>query len=146
MKKTKNKEKIQFLPGLGEKPRHYKHLSKYLKVLDVDWNTGQIKPAIRRADIITGFSMGAVLVCEYATKHKVKTLILCSLTPGAETLKRVQAEEVIFLVGEKEKWVLKEVKRVRKTLKCRNSIVVITGADHKITGKYKSRLIEIINK
>ena len=73
-------------------------------------------------------------------------MILCSLSPGAETLKMIKTEQVIFLVGEKEKWVLKEINRVRKTLKCKNSIVVIPGADHRIVGEYQKKLLEIVHK
>lgn len=135
--------KIQFLPGLTEKPKNYRGLSKYFNILDVDWNTGKIKPKIRKTDVLAGFSMGAIYACEYASKHKVKTLILCSLTPGAETLKNVMADNVIFLVGEKEKWVLKEIKRVKKTIKAKSRILVIPGVDHKISGDYKKTLINV---
>lgn len=144
MKKILSK-KIQFIPGLGEKPWEYKNLSKYLDILDIDWNTGRTKTCIKKTNILSGFSMGAALACEYTLKNKVKNLILCSLTPGEETLKEVNADNVVFLVGEKEKWVLKEIKRVRKTLLCKSSIVVIPKADHKIIGKYQEELIKIVN-
>lgn len=145
MKNTKDK-RIQFLPGLGEKPREYKRLSKYLKTLDVDWNTGKITPPIKKTDVLIGFSMGAVLACEYALKYKVKTLILCSLTPMVESLKKVKADQIIFMVGEKEKWVIKNIERVSKTLTCKKSIIVVPKADHRITGAYQKKLLDIIKK
>lgn len=144
--KNIKENKIQFLPGLGEKPKEYKRLSKYLKTLDVDWNTGKITPPIKKTDILVGFSMGAALVCEYALKHKVKTLILCSLTPMVESLKKVKTDQIIFIAGGKEKWVLKNTERVSKTLTCQKSIITIPGADHKITGVYQKKLLEVIGK
>lgn len=143
MKEIKDK-KIQFIPGLGEKPKEYERLSKYLETLDVDWNTGKITPQIKRCDILIGFSMGAILACEYALKHKVKKLILCSLTPMVESLKEVKVDEVIFMVGSKEKFCLKNIRRVSKTLKCKISVIIIPRADHKIVGEYKNRLLKII--
>ncbi len=138
------KNKINFIPGLGEKPKEYKALSKYLNIVDIDWNNGKVR--FGKVDTLIGFSMGAVIACEYSTKHKLKNLILCSLTPGAESLNMVKADNIIFLVGEKEKWVLKEINRVRKTLKCKNSVIVVPGSDHKITGKYQEELLQIIQK
>ena len=138
----KNK-RIQFIPGLGEKPKEYKRLSKYLETLDVNWNTGKITPPIIQSDTLVGFSMGAILACEYALKHKVGTLILCSLTPMVESLKRVKTDNIIFLAGEKEKWIIKNIERVCQTLTCNKSIVIIPKADHKITSTYQKKLLEI---
>ena len=72
-------------------------------------------------------------------------LVLCSLTPSIETLEKIKAERVIFIVGEKEKWCLKNVRRVAKTLKCPKSIVIVPGASHKIVGNYKKRLLMVID-
>ena len=102
-------------------------------------------PRIQSTDIIIGFSFGAILACEYTIKHKIKTLILCSLSPGAETLVDIKADNVIFLAGEKEKWVLKNIRRLSKTLKCKKSIIIIPKASHKIVGEYQKKLLEIIN-
>ena len=136
--------KIQFIPGLGEKPKEYKSLSKYLEIIDVDWNTGKIKPKIGKVDTLVTFSLGCIFAFDYTVKNKIKNLILCSLTPGVETLKDIKADQVIFLVGEKEKWVLKDVVRVRKTLKCKSSIIVVPRADHKIDKNYQNKLLEVI--
>ena len=139
-------KQIHFIPGLGEKPHEYKALSKYLSIVDVDWNTGKMIPVMSKLDILVGFSMGACLSCIHAEKYKVKNLILCSLTPGEETLKNVKADFVTFLVGEKEQWVLKDLMRVRKTLKCKSKVVVIPNTGHKITSQYQKKLIEIVQQ
>lgn len=144
MSNQKKYKKIQFLPGLGEKPRNYKRLSKYLNILDVDWNTGKITPRIKKSDVLIGFSMGAILTCEYALKKKVKILILCSITTGVESLKKVKADKIIFMIGEKEKWVIKDTQRVSKPLK-NKEIIIIKGADHRIIGNYQKKLIEVIS-
>ena len=136
-------QKINFIPGLGEKPQEYPDLSKYLNIVDIDWNNGEFD--IGKVDVLVGFSMGAEMACEYAIHNHLKTLVLCSLSPGAETLEKVNADEVIFLVGEKEKWVLKDIERLKPTLKGLSRIVVIPNAEHKITGDYQNMLIEIIN-
>jgi len=140
----KNNKKVQFLPGLGEKPREYKRLSNYLNVIDVDWNTGKMVPNIIKDSILAGFSMGALLVCEYAIKNHVDTLVLCSPTPGAESLEEIKSNMVIFLAGSEEKWVIKEIKRVRKTLKCKSKLIVVPDSDHKIIRNYQKKLIEVI--
>lgn len=144
MNKVQKDKKIQFLPGIGEKPKDYKRLSKYFKILDIDWNTGKITPTIKKCDIFIGFSMGAILACEYALKKRVKTLILCSMTTGVESLKKVKADKIIFLVGEKEKWVIKDTLRISKSIK-NKQIYIIKNGNHKITDKYQKKLIEIIN-
>ncbi len=145
MKNLKIK-KINFIPGLGEKLKDYGVLSKYLNIVDVDWNDGKIK--IGKVDILAGFSMGAVLACEYSIKHKLKILILCSTTPGAETLKKVKADKVIFMAGEKEKWLIKDIKRISKTLpkKTIREIIIIPKADHKITGNYLKELLSTLKE
>lgn len=138
-------KKINFIPGLGEQPSDYKALSSYLNIIKINWNN--IKINVGRVDTLAGFSMGAVLACDYALKQKVKTLILCSMTPGAETLKDVRADKIIFIVGEKEKWVIKDIKRSAKTLPHKNfQIIVVPKADHKITGIYRKKLLEVVNK
>lgn len=137
-------EKINFVPGFPEQPSEHENLSNYFNVLRVDWNNPQLKFK-KKPDILVGFSYGGVLVLEYALKRKVKIIILCSLTPSIETLEKVKAGHVIFLVGEKEKWCLKNIKRVAGTLKCRKSIIIIPGAVHKITGNYRAKLIEVVS-
>jgi esterase/lipase len=141
MKNKKNK--VIFIPGLSEHAKNYPFLSKYTNIYDIDWNVADLPKG--KYDIVIGFSLGAVLACEYSLKHKVKKLILCSLTPCTESLKDVQAEDVTFLVGEKEKWCLKEIKRVAKTLNCKKEIIVVPRADHKITGNYRKKLLEVLD-
>ena len=136
----KNK-KINFIPGLGEKPSDYKALSKYLNIIDVDWNNCKTK--IGKVDTLIGFSLGAVLAVIHAEKSKVETLILCSLTP-LENLKDVKANEIIFIVGSKEKFCLENIRRVYKTLKCKKRIIIIPKAGHRITGEYREKLLELI--
>ena len=128
---------------MSERAKNYRSFPKYVTVYDIDWNVGDLPQ--EKYDIVIGFSLGAVLACEYALKHKVRKLILCSLTPGTESLKDIKADEVVFLVGEKERWCLKEIKRISKTLKCKSKIIIVPKATHKITGNYKEKMLKIIN-
>lgn len=137
--------KIQFIPGLGEKPKDYKSLSKSLEIIDVDWNTWNTKPNVRPADMLVGFSMGNFVAIWKASKHKYKTLIFCSLTPGCESLKTVNADQIIFLVGEKEKWVLKDIRRTKKTFPGKTKLIIVPHADHKIDKLYQKMLLEAID-
>lgn len=141
MNNLKNK-KIVFIPGLGERARDYEHLSKYMKIYDIDWN--KIRLPRGKINILVGFSMGAALACEYAENHKIDTIILCSLTPCIETLETLKAKEIIFIVGEKEKWAYKNNLRAAKTIKCKWKIVVVPKANHKINKDYKKALLEVI--
>ena len=141
MNNSKNK-KIVFIPGLGERAKDYINFPKCIKIHDIDWN--KIKLPRGRIDILIGFSMGAALACEYAEDHKVNTLILCSLTPNINTLKGLKAREVIFIIGEKEKWAYKNNRRLAKTLRCKWRIIVVPKADHKIVGNYRKKLLEVI--
>ena len=136
--------KIIFLYGLGER-KEYKNLFNNFIVPKIDWNKCTVTPKIGNVDTLVSFSLGALFACQHTEKHKVKTLILCSITPGAETLENVKAGKVIFLAGKKEKWVIKEIKRVAKTLRCDWQIHIIPKAIHKITGNYRKKLLEIVN-
>ena len=64
------------------------------------------------------------------------------MTTGVESLKDVKADKIIFLIGEKEKWVIKDTKRLLKTVKNRAKIIVIPKADHKIDNNYKNVLLQ----
>lgn len=144
MKKIK-KNKPVFLYGLGEKKSNYKSLESHFTIPKIDWNTGKILPVInKKADTLIGFSLGGTLACQHALKHRIKNLILCSLTPGAETLERVNAGRVIFLVGEQEKWVLKDLKRMKKTLRCQSLIIIVPNAGHSLKGRYRQKLLEVV--
>ncbi|MEK7551351.1 MAG: hypothetical protein AAB532_02025 [Patescibacteria group bacterium] len=139
--KKKNNKKI-FFCGLGEQPSAYKSLSKFLDIVPIDWNN--IKLPKYKVETAVGFSIGAILACEYAIKHKVKNLVLCSMTTGVETLSKVKADNIIFLIGEKEKWVIKDTKRVLETVKDRAKIIVIKNADHKINKDYQKILLSTL--
>ena len=88
--------------------------------------------------------MGAALACEYAEDHKIDTIILCSLTPCIDTLKRLKTKEVIFIMGEKEKWAHENNVRLTKTLKCKNKIIVVPKSGHKIDANYRATLLNTI--
>ena len=138
-------KKIPFLYGLGQNKSQYKELSKFCDVKKIDWNNGSLaKLKLGKPDTLIGFSLGAIVACDHAIKYKVKKLILCSMTPGVETLKDVKADNIVFLVGEKEILVLKEIRRVSKTLTCQWNIIVIPKADHKIKGNYLKQLIDLV--
>lgn len=135
--------KILFIPGLGEKPSDHRVLSKSLNIVNIDWNEPKLKAG--KVDTLIGFSMGAVLACEHARKHKVKNLILCSMTPCQESLKDLIVERVIFLVGEKERWITGETYKIAETLKCPFEIHVIPGAGHRVTSLYREVLMDKVN-
>jgi len=136
--KDKNNKKI-FFCGLGEQPSAYKLLSKYLNIISIDWN--KIRLPKFKVNTAVGFSMGAILACEYALKRKVKNLILCSMTTGVETLNKVKADNIIFIVGEKEKWVQKDTERLTRDLKNTWQIIVVPKAGHKIDRNYTKLLL-----
>ncbi|OHB00854.1 MAG: hypothetical protein A3F53_00955 [Candidatus Zambryskibacteria bacterium RIFCSPHIGHO2_12_FULL_48_10] len=142
MHSKKRNKRINFFYGLGDKPSDYGALSKYLNIIKIDWNNpGSEK--VPQCDTVVGFSMGCFLALDYAEKHRIKKLVLCSL-PVCENVGPVKADEIIFLVGEKEKWILKEINRVRKSMKSRSQLFMILGAKHKITGNYRKKLLEVI--
>jgi predicted esterase len=140
--KNKNNKKI-FFCGLGEQPSAYKSLSKFLDIVPIDWNN--IKLPKYKVETAVGFSMGAILACEYAIKHKVKNLILCSMTTGVETLKNVKADKITFIVGEKEEWVIKDMKRLIKDLKYNCHMFIVPKANHRINKEYLKILLKVVN-
>ncbi len=48
----KNKKMI-FFPGLGERAKDYKHISKYIDVYNIDWNNIKLPRNKQRKDLIT---------------------------------------------------------------------------------------------
>lgn len=134
-------KKIYFAPGLGEKPHNYKVFSKHMTLLDVDWNTGKFTPKISKPDVLVSFSLGICFTFEYALKYHVDILVTCSPTPGIETLKGIKTNKIICMVGEKETWVLEDFKRLLKTTQIPYEIIIVPGADHKIVGEYKKKLL-----
>jgi len=129
---------------LGEQPSVYKSLSKYLDIVPINWN--KIKLPTKKVSIVAGFSIGATLACDYAMKNRVKTLILCSMTPGVESLNVVKADKIIFLVGEKEDWVIKDTRRLMKKLAIPHEIKIVKKAGHKIDANYRTTLFNIIKR
>lgn len=138
-------KKINFYYGLGDKASNYKALSKYLNIIKIDWNNPE-RVKVPKNDVAVGFSMGCFLALDYAEIHKVKKLVLCSVPP-CEKIGKIKADEIIFMVGSKEKFGLQNIRRIYKTLKCnKKSIIVVRGAGHKIAGNYKKKLLEVINQ
>ena len=137
------KHKIIFYPGLGEKPSNYKAFSKLVTVADIDWNTGKYIPKVTNADIVISFSLGINYALDYASKHKVKKLILCSPAPF-ETLKGIKVPEIILMAGEKEKFLIENNLRLWKNWHNKKSIKLVTipKIGHKITPKYLKVIIK----
>src|ERR1035437_7747249 len=140
-------KQIPFIIGLGQKATQYRSLSKYFNIIEPDWNNGSLsKLKLGKPEIIAGFSLGCMIATMHVEKHKVKTLILCSPTPD-ETLKNIKADTVIFLAGAKEKWVIQEIKRMKRTLNSKyTSINIIPKAGHKINKYYQKILLDILDK
>jgi alpha/beta superfamily hydrolase len=139
------KNKIKFLHGLGDRTQ-YKSLFKYFNVLDIDWNKGNLsKLRLGKQDVLIGFSLGCDIALMHAEKYKVKVLILCSMSPGTESLKNVKADKIIFMAGDKEKWLIKDIRRVLKTFKNKSEVVIVPEANHKIDKKYLKMLLEVID-
>lgn len=136
------KTKPTFLYGLSEK-KEFSHLSKYFNIPKIDWNKGIVTPKIKEKHILIGFSLGCIIACIHAEKTKVNTLVLCSPSPD-ETLKNIKANKVVFIFGEKEKWIAENVVRMAQTLKCKYDIYIVPNATHKITKTYLSLLLNII--
>lgn len=136
-------KKINFYYGLGDRASNYKAFSKYFNIIKIDWNKPE-KVKSPRCDIAVGFSMGCLLALDYIEKHRVKKLILCSLPP-CEKLGAVNANEIIFMAGSKEKFILKNIRSLAKKLsqKTKYRIIVVPRADHRIVREYKKRLLEI---
>lgn len=131
-------KKTQFIIGLGQKASEYELLSKCLKIIQPDWNNSRVK--INKCDTLIGFSLGCMLATMYAEKHNIKHLILCSPTPD-ETLKNVKAKKITFIVGDTEKWVIQNIYRVAKELKCSWFIFKVSNTGHKINKQYKKILL-----
>jgi esterase/lipase len=126
-------------PGLGETKKSYKFLSKQLTVADIDWNTGKATSS-KGCDTVVSFSLGAVFSLEVARKRKIKKLILCSPTPF-ESLGKCRADKVIFIIGEKEKFLQKVFKPLcNKDVK----IIIVPKGDHKIDKNYRRILLQNI--
>jgi esterase/lipase len=131
--------KTIFYPGLGETKKNYKSLSRHMVVADIDWNTGKATSA-KNCDIVVSFSLGAVFSLDIALKKKLKKLILCSPTPF-ESLGKHKAEQVIFIIGEKEKFLQKVFKPLcKKNVK----MVIVPKGDHRIDKNYEKVLLKNI--
>lgn len=131
--------KTIFYPGLGETKKNYKSLSKHLIVADIDWNTRKATSS-KNCDTVVSFSLGAVFSLDISLKRKLKKLILCSPTPF-ESLDKYKAEQVIFIIGEKEKFLQKVFKPLcKKNVK----MIIVPQGDHKINKNYEKIIIQNI--
>jgi len=131
--------KAIFFPGLGETKKNYKSLLKYLIVADIDWNTGKATSS-KNCGTVVSFSLGAVFSLEIALKRKIKKLILCSPTPF-ESLGKHKAEQVIFIIGEKEKFLQKVFKPLcKKNVK----MIIVPKGGHRINKNYEKILLQNI--
>lgn len=131
--------KTIFYPGLGETKKNYQSLSKYLIVADIDWNTVKATSS-KNCDTVVSFSLGAVFSLEAALKRKLKKLILCSPTPF-ESLGKHKAKQVIFIIGEKEKFLQKVFKPLcKKNIK----MIIVPKGDHRINKNYEKIILQNI--
>ncbi|MBI2087100.1 MAG: hypothetical protein HYT69_02960 [Candidatus Zambryskibacteria bacterium] len=130
--------KVNFYYGLGDKLSDYKALSKWMHIVSIDWNRPE-RVKSPKCDIAVGFSMGCYLAMDYAERHHVKKLILCSLPPTEKIFKN-KADKIIFLMGSKEKYLLKHIRKVSS----KKDMYVINGAGHRINANYRKRLLKII--
>src|SRR3989338_5764616 len=131
--------KTIFYPGLGETKKNYKSLSKHLTVAHIDWNTGKATSS-KNYDTVLSFSLGAVFSLDAALKRKLKKLILFSPTPF-ESLGRHKAEQIIFIIGEREKFLQKIFKPLcKKNVK----MIIVPKGDHRINKNYKKILLQNI--
>lgn len=139
--------KIIFFPGLGESSHKYDVFSKYMKIADINWNTGEYIPKISQENIVITFSLGAIFPLEYIQKNKLRKIVLCSPTPF-EDVGKAKTEQIVFIAGSKEKFILQNIKRVVKNLpkKIKSEIIVIPKAGHRITGQYQKKLIKLIKE
>ena len=130
--------KINFYYGLGDNPSNYKALSKWAHIVHVDWNRPE-KVKAPKCDIAVGFSMGCLLALDYSEKHRVKKLILCSL-PSCEKIGKVKADEIVFMFGSKERYLIKNLPKIPM----RHKVIIVPGAHHEIKGSYRKKLLELI--
>jgi len=131
--------KTIFYPGLGETKENYKSLAKYLIVADTDWNTGKTTSS-KNCDTVVSFSLGNVFSLDISLRKKLKKLILCSPTPF-ESLGKCKAEQVIFIIGEKEKFLQKIFKPLcKKNVK----MIIVPKGDHKVTKNYEKIILQNI--
>jgi len=131
--------KAIFYPGLGELKKNYKSLSDHIIVAEIDWNTGKATPT-KDCDIVASFSLGCIFSLDVALKKKLKKLILCSPTPF-ETLGDHKAEEVIFIIGEEERF----LQKIFKPLCVKGvKMIIVPKGDHKIDQNYQNVLLEQI--
>lgn len=123
---TKLNKKPLFIPGLGERKKDYKHLNKTFDVMKIDWNN--IRLPKQRYETVVAFSLGTLLAIEYAAKHKVKKLILCSMPAFIFDERKLKADKIIYMKGEKETNV-------------QPADIEVKGAGHKINKAYLRELL-----
>lgn len=131
--------KTIFIPGLSETKKDYPNFP--IQVHNINWNNITLPTGY---SVVVGFSMGAILACEVALKENVNKLILCSMTPGVETLERVKAKEIVFIMGQKETWLIKDTQRLMETVKVPCSVQILPEVGHKIGKKYLKMITNFI--
>lgn len=122
--------------------KNYRAFSTYVRVADIDWNTGKTKPAVGDCNIVISFPLGAVFSLDVALKKKLKKLILCSPTPF-ETLGDHKADEVIFVIGEEEEF-LQKIFKPLCTEKTKARMVIVPKTGHRMTRDYQTLVRELI--
>lgn len=127
-----------FYPGLGETKKDYQSLAHHMNIADIDWNTGKATSA-RGCDTVVSFSLGNVFSLDIALKKKLKKLILCSPTPF-ESLGKHKAQEVIIIVGEKEKFLQKIYQPL--CTKQQVKMIIVPKAGHKINATYENIILQ----
>lgn len=112
-----------------------------MTIADVDWNTGKTTSA-KNFDTIVSFSLGAVFSLDIASKKKIKKLILCSPTPF-ESLGKHKAKEVIFIIGEQEKFLQKIFKPL-----CSQKVkmIIVPHGKHKVTRAYQKVILKTLEE
>jgi len=144
--------KTLFIHGLGEQAKDYHSFSRYFDIYNINWNKSlgdQVIKIPRRYDTIIGFSWGAVAACLYAGEFPVKLLVLCSLPAGVDAtyMAGLKAEKVVFLFGEKEKWMVKDNRRVVKRMKKQHPRrIVVPKEGHRISKSYLKTILEVIKE
>lgn len=139
------KNKVKIIIGLGQKASEYRSLSKYLDIVQPDWNNGSLsKMKLGRPEILVGFSLGCMIATMHSEKVKVKTLVLCSPSPD-ETLSKVKADKIVFIYGQKESFIKENIKRISKTFKGKIEIIEVPESGHNIDKKYQKVLLSVLS-
>lgn len=58
--------------------------------------------------------------------------------------KKVKADRIYFLIGDEEGWVIKDTRRLLKTVKDRAKIIIIPKTNHKINKNYLEVILNVL--